>query len=189
MQLKPLKINGAWLATSPVIADSRGYFREWFKNVDVFAVTGFHFEIQQANISSSLGGVVRGIHYSLSPQGQVKWVTCVKGLVKDVIVDIRPDSPTYGQFEIINLSSVEGNAVLIGAGLGHGFVSLNDESIVAYLLSSPYSPIEEFEVNPLDPEIGIDWGFPHEKLLLSSKDRHAPTLAERAAKGTLPLMG
>lgn len=188
MELTPLNIKGAWLATSPVLVDTRGFFREWFKVLDVSAATGINFEVQQANISSSLGGVVRGIHYSLSNDGQAKWVTCVTGLVKDVIVDIRPGSPTYGKFEIVELSGVEGNAVLISAGLGHGFISLTETSTIAYLLSSPFSPTEEFEINPLDPEIGIDWGLSHGQLMLSLKDKQAPSLAERAAEGKLPLL-
>jgi len=101
-------------------------------------------------------------------------------------VDIRPGSATYGQYEVVDLSGNIGNAVLIGAGLGHGFVSLEDGSTVAYLVSSPFSPTEEFEINPLDSAIGIDWGLPEGELLLSPKDKAAPTLAERAAEGKLP---
>jgi len=186
MELTPLGIEGAWVATSPVWSDDRGFFREWFKSADVLAATGIDFGVQQANISSSARGVVRGIHYSLAAVGQAKWVTCVSGAIRDVIVDIRPGSPTYGKYEVVDLSGAAGNAVLIGAGLGHGFVSLADASTVAYLVSSPFSPTEEFEINPLDPAIGIDWGLPVGELLLSPKDKAAPTLAERAGEGKLP---
>ena len=187
MKLTALSIKGSWVVTSPVRSDDRGFFREWFKSADILAATGADFEVQQANISSSARGVVRGIHYSLAAVGQAKWVTCVSGAIRDVIVDIRPGSATYGRYEVVELSGVAGNAVLIGEGLGHGFVSLADASTVAYLVSSPFSPTEEFEINPLDPAIGIEWGLPIGELLFSPKDKAAPTLAERLAEGKLPL--
>jgi dTDP-4-dehydrorhamnose 3,5-epimerase len=186
MKVTPLGIDGAWVAESPVWSDERGFFREWFKSEDVLAATGINFSIQQANISQSQRGVIRGIHYSLAPQGQAKWVTCVNGSIRDVIVDIRPSSPTFGKSVFIDLNGLDGRAVLIGAGLGHGFASLAHSSTIAYLLSSPYSPTEEFEINPMDPELGIDWGVDLSKVSLSEKDKMAPSLAERHKEGNLP---
>jgi dTDP-4-dehydrorhamnose 3,5-epimerase len=186
MELTPLSISGAWVAKSPLWTDERGFFREWFRRADVFSATGIDFEVQQANISSSMRGVLRGIHYSLVANGQAKWITCVNGKIRDVVVDIRPGSATYGQYEIVELSGLAGNAVLIGAGLGHGFISLSDASVVAYLVSSAYSPNQEFEINPMDSTIQIDWGLPLDEIILSSKDQLAPSLAERAAAGKLP---
>ena len=186
MELNPLGIEGAWVAESPVWGDERGFFREWFKTSDISRVTGRDFSVAQANISSSARGVVRGIHYSLAEGGQAKWVTCVSGSIRDVIVDIRPSSPTYGKSVVVELSSASGNAVFIGEGLGHAFVSLEDASTVAYLVSSPFSPTDEYEINPLDPELGIEWGLPFEQLRLSPKDAAAPTMAERAIQGKLP---
>ena len=186
MEFTPLRIKGAWLARSPVWSDDRGFFREWFKSAEVLAATGIDFGVQQANISSSARGVVRGIHYSLAKVGQAKWATCVSGAIRDVIVDIRPGSATYGEYEVVDLNGDSGNAVLIGAGLGHGFVSLANASIVAYLVSSPFSPTEEFEINPLDPAIGIEWGLPFGELLLSPKDQAAPSLSDRKLQRELP---
>ena len=186
MNLTPLGIDGAWLAEATVWSDDRGFFREWFKSEDVLATTGIDFSIQQANISQSQRGVIRGIHYSLAPQGQAKWVTCVNGLIRDVIVDIRPSSPTWGKSVFVDLNGQDGRAVLIGAGLGHGFASLAQSSIIAYLLSSPYSPTEEFEINPMDPELGIDWGVDLSEVSFSDKDKAAPSLAERHKEGKLP---
>jgi dTDP-4-dehydrorhamnose 3,5-epimerase len=187
MEITPLGIEGAWLATSPVWADDRGSFREWFKAADIEAVTGIDFSVAQANLSKSKLGVLRGIHYSVAPIGQAKWATCVTGATRDVIVDIRLGSATYGKYEFVDLVGGDGQVVLIGAGLGHGFVSMVDGSTVAYLVTSPFSPTEEFEINPLDPEIGIEWGLPVGELLFSPKDKTAPTLAERLAEGRLPL--
>ena len=186
MELKPLGIEGAWLAESPVWSDERGFFREWFKSGDIKAATGIDFSIQQANISQSQRGVIRGIHYSLAPQGQAKWITCVSGSIRDLIVDIRPSSPTFGKSVYFDLDGQDGKAILIGAGLGHGFASLAHSSTIAYLLSSPYSPTEEFEINPLDPGLGIDWGLDLSEVSLSEKDKLAPTLAARASQGKLP---
>jgi dTDP-4-dehydrorhamnose 3,5-epimerase len=189
MKLTPLEIEGAWLAESPVWSDARGFFREWFKAEDVKAVTGFDFSIQQANISQSQRGVIRGIHYSLAPQGQAKWVTCVQGSIIDVIVDIRPKSPTYKKYIVVDLQGNEGRALLIGPGLGHGFIALEDNTFISYLLSSPYSPEFEFEIKPTDPEINIDWQLQligGVDIVISSKDAQAPTLAEQFAEGKLP---
>jgi dTDP-4-dehydrorhamnose 3,5-epimerase len=186
MELTALGIEGAWVAESPVWSDERGFFREWFKAEEISKVSGRDFSVAQANVSSSARGTVRGIHYSLADVGQAKWVTCVSGLIRDVIVDIRPSSPTYGKSVVVELSGASGKAVLIGEGLGHGFVSMEDETTVAYLITSPFSPTEEFEINPLDPELGIEWGLPVGELRLSSKDAAAPSLAERLKQGKLP---
>ncbi len=185
MNLTPLSIEGAWVAESPVWSDERGFFREWFKAEEISRIAGRDFSVAQANISSSARGTLRGIHYSLAEGGQAKWVTCVSGSIRDVIVDIRPASPTYGKSIVIELSGASGKAVLIGEGLGHGFVALEDDTTVAYLITSPFSPKEEFEINPLDPEIGIEWGLPISELRLSPKDAAAPSLAERLAEGNL----
>jgi dTDP-4-dehydrorhamnose 3,5-epimerase len=189
MEITPLEIEGTWLATSPVWADDRGSFREWFKSAEVLAATGIDFRVGQANISMSARGVVRGIHYSLADGGQAKWVTCVSGAIVDVIVDIRPGSATYGKYVAVDLKGGDGRAVLIGAGLGHGFISLEEGTAVSYLLSSPYSPDDEYEINPLDPELGIEWGLDlvgGVGVVLSPKDASAPSLAERASEGKLP---
>ena len=186
MNLTPLGIEGAWLAESPVWSDDRGFFREWFKAEDIKKATGRNFGIEQANISVSSAGTLRGIHYSIAPRGQAKWITCVSGSIKDVIVDIRPDSKSFGQWIEVELSGNSGKAILISEGLGHGFVALEDNSVVAYLISTPFSPTDEYEINPLDRKIAIDWGMQDSILKISDKDLKAPTLAERLAEGKLP---
>ena len=189
MELTPLGIKGAWLAESPIWNDERGSFREWFKRTEILEKTGILIEVAQANISISNKGVIRGIHYSLVPGGQAKWVTCVSGAIVDVIVDIRPASLTFGQVKYVDLKGGDGRAVLIGEGLGHGFISLEDETSVSYLLSSPYAPEYEFEIQPTDPAMKIDWHLELLKgasVVLSTKDASAPTLGEQAAKGKLP---
>ena len=186
MNLIPLGIEGAWLAESPVWSDERGFFREWFKAEDVKSVTGRDFGIEQANISLSSLGTLRGIHYSIAPRGQAKWITCVSGSIKDVIVDIRPASQTFGNWIEVELNGNSGKAVFISEGLGHGFIALEDNTAVAYLVSTPFSPSDEFDINPLDEKIGINWGMDLSELKISEKDKNASTLAERLAEGKLP---
>jgi dTDP-4-dehydrorhamnose 3,5-epimerase len=186
MELTPLGIDGAWLAESPIWSDNRGFFREWFKSTDIKQATGRDFRIEQANLSLSSQGTLRGIHYSIAPRGQAKWITCVAGSIKDVIVDIRPDSRTFGKWIEVVLTGDSGRAVFISEGLGHGFLALEDNTAVTYLVSTPFSPLDEFEINPLDEKIGINWGMDLSDLKISDKDKKAPTLAERLAGGKLP---
>lgn len=186
MKLTPLGIEGAWLVESPVWRDDRGFFREWFKSEEVKAATGREFRIEQANISFSLAGTLRGIHYSIAPKGQAKLITCVSGLIQDVIVDIRPDSKTFAKWIDVELKGDTGKAVLISEGLGHGFLALEDNTSVAYLVSTPFSPSNEFEINPLDENIGIKWRMNVEKLLISKKDFIAPSLESMLKQGALP---
>jgi dTDP-4-dehydrorhamnose 3,5-epimerase len=186
MKLTPLGIDGVWLAESPVWSDDRGFFREWFKSEDVKAATGGEFGIEQANISLSSAGTLRGIHYSIAPRGQAKWITCVSGSIQDVIVDIRPNSKTFGQWVDVELKGDSGKAVLISEGLGHGFLALEDNTAVAYLVSTPFSPTDEFEINPLDEKIGINWRMDLSELKISAKDKNAPTIADQLAERKLP---
>ena len=189
MDFTPLEITGAWLAESHLWKDERGLFQEWFKREEILYKTGFNFSVQQANFSISKKGVIRGIHYSLAPEGQAKWVTCVSGSIIDVIVDIRPSSPTFKKIEYLNLKANDGQAILIGAGLGHGFVSLEETSAISYLLSSPYLPELEFEINPRDPELNIEWEIAsNEKIkkIISAKDVKAPSLERRKLDNLLP---
>jgi dTDP-4-dehydrorhamnose 3,5-epimerase len=186
MKLTPLGIEGVWLAESPVWRDDRGFFREWFKTEDIKNETGRDFGIEQANISLSSRGALRGIHYSIAPRGQAKWITCIAGSIKDVIVDIRPDSKSFGQWIEVELRGDSGKAVLISEGLGHGFLALEDNTAVAYLVSTPFSPTHEYEINPLDQKIGVNWGIELSALKISDKDMKAPTLAERLVQKKLP---
>ena len=103
-----------------------------------------------------------------------------------MIVDIRSDSQTFGKWIEVILKADSGQAVFITEGLGHGFVALEDNTAVAYLVSTPFSPTDEFEINPLDEKIGINWGMDLSALKISEKDKIAPTLTERLAEGKLP---
>jgi dTDP-4-dehydrorhamnose 3,5-epimerase len=103
-----------------------------------------------------------------------------------VIVDIRPESPTFGKWVDVELRGDSGQAVYISEGLGHGFIALEDNTAVAYLVSTPFSLVHEFEINPLDEKIAINWGMQTSDFKISDKDLKAPTLAERLTEGKLP---
>jgi dTDP-4-dehydrorhamnose 3,5-epimerase len=170
--------------TPRIHGDTRGAFLEWYR-ADTFAdAVGHGLILAQANCSVSTRGTVRGIHYADVPPGQAKYVTCLSGRVLDVIVDIRVGSPTFGQWTSVVLDTVDRRAVYVSEGLGHGFAALEDGSTVAYLCSQGYAPHREHEIDPLDPELAIDWQV--EEPQLSAKDRAAPTLAAALAAGSLP---
>jgi dTDP-4-dehydrorhamnose 3,5-epimerase len=186
MELTRLGIEGVWLAESPVWSDERGFFREWFESNAIFEQTGINFQVAQANTSISKQGTVRGIHYSVAKQGQAKLVTCVMGAIQDVIVDIRPKSKTFGTWIDYQLDSKSGKSLVISGDLGHGFLALQTDSVVTYLLSSRYSPEEEHCINPFDPEIGINWRNTNTPFHISEKDESATSLRQKFAEGHLP---
>ena len=176
MKVMPLGIAGAWIFESPVYPDDRGIFREWFK-LEALMENGVPaFEVRQANTSISKKGVIRGIHYSPEIDGQTKLVTCTSGSVLDVIVDLRPESITYGDHLEVELSENLGKCVYISSGLGHGFQALEDKSVVTYLLDKEYSPINEFGINPVDPILNIKW--PLLDLHISEKDRTSANFSQ-----------
>ena len=183
MKFRELGIKGAWLATANTFNDDRGLFYEWYRKSHIDKITGGDFSASQVNISYSKKGVIRGIHYSLSKQGQAKFVTCITGSIWDVIVDIRPKSPTFKKWIGVTLNSVTGDSLFISKGLGHAFISLEEMSIVSYVLSSEYDPDMEYEICPLDQDLKINW--PIQSQLLSSKDRFAPTLKQQIAAGRI----
>lgn len=189
MELTELDIPGAYVMTPRQFGDDRGVFLEWFRHEAFGQAVGHDLRLAQANCSVSAKGTLRGIHYADVPPGQAKYVTCVAGAVLDVVVDIRVGSPTYGRWQGVRLDTADRRAIYLGEGLGHAFLALADESTVVYLCSESYNAAGEHEVNPLDPELGIDWplgdldGPPR----LSPKDAAAPTLAEAAERGLLPI--
>lgn len=187
MQVGHMSIEGAWVFTPRIHGDGRGAFLEWFREPTFSEAIGHPLELVQANASVSARGVLRGIHFADVPPGQAKYVTCVKGSVLDVVVDIRVGSPTFGQWESVLLDDITRQAVYLSEGLGHGFLSLEDGSTVVYLCSAGYNPSGEHEVHPLDPAIGIRWPLEGIDPELSAKDADAPSLADAAAAGLLPL--
>jgi dTDP-4-dehydrorhamnose 3,5-epimerase len=187
MSLQELSIVGAYLATHKVFPDERGLFREWFKAEEIASIDS-SFSVQQANYSKSKNLVIRGIHYSLSPQGQSKVVTCASGSLVDVLVDLRVGSPTFLKIEYVELSEESGKVVYIPSGVGHGFIVQNENTSVVYLTSSGYSPDFEKAICPTDPDLDINWPIPAGELgIISKADTEAPTLEQAKESGILPI--
>lgn len=183
--LQALGIEGGYLWEPKLFPDDRGSFHEWFR-ADAFAeATGHSFSLAQANCSLSRRGVVRGVHFADVPPSQAKYITCLRGAVLDVVVDIRVGSPTYRRWEAVRLDDDTRRAVYLAEGLGHAFMALTDDATVVYLCSAGYAPKREHGVNPLDPELAIAWPADIPPVL-SEKDAAAPTLAEAEQSGLLP---
>ena len=185
MKARELAVPGAWEITPVVHADARGAFFEWFTDPAFTSITGHRFDLQQANCSVSKAGVLRGVHFAEVPPGQAKYVTCLRGAVYDVVVDIRVGSPTFGAWDAVTLDDTSHNSVYLAEGLGHAFLALEDDSTVMYLCSAGYDPQREHTVNALDPALAIDWPHPGE-LILSDRDRAAPSLEQARVDGLLP---
>ncbi|MDO8143942.1 dTDP-4-dehydrorhamnose 3,5-epimerase family protein [Isoptericola sp. 178] len=191
MQFSELGVPGAYEITPRQHGDPRGVFLEWFKASTFADHLGHELDLQQANCSVSAAGVLRGIHVTDVPPGQAKYVTCPRGAVLDVVVDLRVGSRTFGRWDSVLLDDVDRRAIYVGEGLGHAFLSLEDDSTVMYLCSAGYDPAADHGVHPLDTAIGIAWpttardGSPITPQL-SDKDAAAPTLAEAQEQGLLP---
>lgn len=185
MQATELAIPGVWQFVPRQFRDDRGNFLVWY-DAEVFADTlGFELTVAQTNHSVSRRDVIRGVHWADVPPGQGKYVYCPRGALLDVVVDLRVGSPTFGQHEIVRLDSVEHRALYISEGLGHAFVALEDDTVLAYLCSTRYAPTRERVVHPLDPELAIDWPT-GERPILSERDAQAPSLAQLRDAGLLP---
>ena len=186
MQIRELAIPDAYEITPIQRADDRGVFLEWYRFDLLAEAVGHPLDLRQANSSVSRKGVVRGIHFADIPPGQAKYVTAPYGAVLDFVVDIRVDSPTFGQWDSVLLDDVDRKAVYIAEGLGHAFVALTDKATVSYLVSDTYNAGREHGINPLDPDVALVFPDAAGELLLSPKDTDAPSLSEAAGLGLLP---
>ena len=184
MKIVPLPIAGAWEVVPAQHGDGRGLFMEWYRFDRLAEAVGHPLRLAQANLSVSARDVVRGIHFADVPPGQAKYVTCARGAVVDVVVDLRVGSPTFGQWEQVLLDDDDRRAVYIAEGLGHGFCALSDAATLTYLCSETYAPGREHSVHPLDPDLAIDW--PAGTPVLSDRDAAAPSLSQARADGLLP---
>ena len=177
MNVIKTKIEGVVIIEPRVFRDDRGYFFESFSqqrfNELVAPVT-----FVQDNESRSTYGVLRGLHFQKPPYAQSKLVRVVKGVVLDVAVDLRKDSPTFGQYEQVLLSEDNKRQFFIPQGLAHGFVVLSPEAVFQYKCDNYYAPQAEGSVCWDDPQININWQLPLGDILLSEKDKKAPLLAE-----------
>jgi NDP-hexose 5-epimerase len=184
MEVRELSIPGVYRVSPTTLSDQRGWFREGFRSDRLHAATGRAFPVAQINYSRSRRRTLRGLHGVRVPPGQAKYVTCVRGVLQDIVVDLRLGSPTFGRHEQTVLDAEAGTAVLVPEGLGHGFLALTDDAVICYVLSTSYVPGTQFEIDPRDPELALPWE-PAMPPLLSQKDATAPSLAEAVSAGLL----
>jgi dTDP-4-dehydrorhamnose 3,5-epimerase len=170
------RLDGLVLLTPPKHGDERGFFMETYR-ADAWAAQGVPTEFVQDNHSRSRRGTVRGMHFQLSP-GQGKLVRVARGRVLDVVVDVRRASPTFGQWEAVELDDEEAQQLWIPVGFAHGFCVLSDVADFVYKCTSYYDPATEGGFSFADPDVGIEW--PDVELIYSERDRNAPRLAEIA---------
>ncbi|HVH75207.1 MAG TPA: dTDP-4-dehydrorhamnose 3,5-epimerase [Stellaceae bacterium] len=162
-------VEGAYLIDLEKRGDERGFFaRAFCKNE--FAAHGLETDFVQINNSlSAAKGTLRGMHYQLPPAAEVKVVRCIAGALWDVVLDLRPDSPSYGRWFGAELSAANRRMMYAPKGLAHGFVTLQDDTEAFYLVSAFYAPERERGVRWNDPAFGIEW--PMKPVVISDKDR------------------
>lgn len=170
------EIEGVLVFEPKVYCDDRGYFFESFSQRE-FEMEVHKTVFVQDNQSFSHYGVIRGLHFQRPPFAQAKLVRVVKGKVLDVVVDIRKDSPTFGRHLSIELSEENKRQVFIPKGFAHGYSVLSEGTIFQYKCDNYYAPESEGSILWDDPQLGIDWQIPKEKIVLSEKDKNNPTFA------------
>lgn len=178
MEVIRTEIEGALIIESRIFGDSRGYFYESFNAKEFAEKTGLSIDFVQDNESMSHYGVLRGLHFQCPPFAQSKLVRVVRGRVLDVAVDIRKGSPTYGKYVSVELSEDNHRQFFLSRGLAHGFSVLSDQAVFQYKCDNFYAPQSEGAIAWNDPDIGIDWKVPHDKVELSQKDTSHPLLRD-----------
>ncbi|WP_081208127.1 dTDP-4-dehydrorhamnose 3,5-epimerase [Salegentibacter sediminis] len=178
MQVKETPLKDCFIIKPDIFRDKRGLFLESYHKKKFIDLTGITKEFVQDNQSISTHGVLRGMHYQRGEFGQTKLVRAIYGKVLDVVVDLRPESPTFKQVFKTILDDVNLHQLYIPKGFGHGFVTLSETSVFAYKCDEYYHPDAEAGIIYNDPDLAIDWEFPEEKMIISDKDLAQPKLKE-----------
>ncbi|AWM13658.1 dTDP-4-dehydrorhamnose 3,5-epimerase [Flavobacterium sp. NRK F10] len=181
MKFIETKLKGCFILEPKIIKDERGYFMESFNEKTFQEGVGQHVNFVQDNQSFSSKGVLRGLHYQTGEHAQAKLVRVLQGEVLDVAVDIRPDSPTYGQYESVLLSGENQRQFFVPRGFAHGFLVLSETATFFYKCDNFYNKESEGGVIFNDPTINVNWNFSEEELIISEKDKVLPKL-ENAKK-------
>lgn len=184
VKVRELAVLDAFEFAPMVFPDQRGLFVAPYSQAAFMAAVGHPLQVAQSNHSVSHRGVLRGLHFAAVPPGQAKYVYCPRGALLDMVVDLRVGSPTFGQHDCVQLDSTDYRAVYLAEGLGHAFIALQDDTVMAYLCSTGYNPAAEHTVDPLDPALGLPW--PDGQHVLSDRDRDAPGLRQAMEAGLLP---
>jgi len=178
MEFEPQWIPEVILIRPTVHGDARGYFMETFHQNQLEQGVGFSINFLQDNESCSARGVLRGLHYQIPPHAQSKLVRVIKGRVLDVAVDIRAESPTFGEHVAVELSAENRYQLWIPRGFAHGFVVLSEYAIFSYKVDNYYAPRHDRGFAYDDPSLHIDWQLSKKQLSLSLKDQQLPRLKQ-----------
>lgn len=171
------KLSGVLIIESKVFGDNRGWFTESYSKRDFEDAIGRKVDFVQDNRSySAKKGVIRGLHFQRNPMCQAKLLTCLKGSILDVAVDLRKSSPTYKQWISVELSGENKKQIYIPKGFAHGFATLTDDVEIMYKCDEFYTPECDGGIRFDDPEIGVEWGISDP--ILSEKDSRAPYLSD-----------
>lgn len=178
MKIIATELKDCYLIEPTVHEDSRGYFFESFHSGKFTAATGLSANFVQDNESKSKQGVIRGLHIQRGDFAQAKLLRVLSGEILDVAVDVRANSPTYGQSIAVRLSSANKKQLYIPKGYLHGFSVLSEEAVVLYKCDAFYDQASEDGVHPLDEALNIDWQIDAENRILSEKDSNAVAFAQ-----------
>jgi len=178
MKVEETKLAGCYIIHDTVFADSRGYFFESFNKQKFASLTGLSVEFVQDNQSKSTRGVLRGLHFQKGEHAQAKLVRVIEGSVLDVAVDLRKESPTFGQYVAVELTADNHLQFFIPRGFGHGFVVLSETATFFYKCDNFYNKESDGGVIYNDPTINIDWRIETKDLILSEKDINQPSLSQ-----------
>ena len=173
MEIKETSVKDVYEITPRIFADERGYFFESYNKLKL-EKQGIDIHFVQDNESKSQFGVLRGLHFQTGDAAQSKLVRCVQGKIIDVAVDIRPDSPTYLQHVMVELSEENKKQLLIHKDCAHGFIVLSDEAVVQYKVDAYYAPEKEGSIIWNDPTFNIQWPLSEKEIILSEKDQQNP---------------
>ncbi|MEL6557235.1 MAG: dTDP-4-dehydrorhamnose 3,5-epimerase [Bacteroidota bacterium] len=171
MMISETILEGCYVIEPRLFNDHRGFFFEGFNAMQFKEQTGIDFHVCQMNCSRSAKGVIRGLHFQEKPYEQAKVVFVTKGEVMDVIVDLRPDSVSYGKHIKIHLSSENQKRVFIPKGFAHGFLSLTENAELNYLVDEYYNAEHDSGIHISDENLKIDWGISPDEMILSDKDK------------------
>ena len=176
MNFTPTKLEGCFIIEPKVIQDERGYFMESFNENTFQKGTGKAVHFVQDNQSFSTKGVLRGLHYQTGEHAQAKLVRVLQGEVLDVVVDIRPNSATFGEYVSVLLTGDNKTQFFVPRGFAHGFLVLSETATFFYKCDNFYNKESEGGLLYNDNSINIDWQFPLENLIISEKDLILPTI-------------
>lgn len=180
MIFTPTKLQGAYILEVKKIEDERGFFgRSWCKQE--LEAHGLNANVVQANVSyNKVKGTLRGMHFQKAPHQETKLVRCTRGAICDVIIDLRPDSPTYKQWIAVELTESNYRMLFVPEDFAHGFITLEDNTEVTYQVTQYYTPGAEGGIRWNDPAFHIEW--PIEPVVVSGKDQAHPDFAEALPK-------